>query len=251
MLKASPEYQALIKDNPMMEQMMSDPNYLKQLFSPENIKLMRQLEQSGFGRMGGFGGNMFETTEELTTDQLRQRYATQIAQIEEMGFVVDDNVLQTLHRFHGNVDRTIDFLINYDCLLQIDTDCFLLIKTMDKVPVLLDRVKSQCPNLCPVFYPAEVSEKQVMKVLKEKKRLPKASKVCSICEGNEGEMSPQVVCDYDLEKRKMIVKDVKVLKIELNNKQCVCSSCKRAMNIHNVMNLLVNEPKDSEQVYHL
>ena len=81
---------------------------------------------------------------------------------------------------------------------------------MDRVPVLLERVKKQCPNLCPVFYPAEVSEKQLMKIVKEKKKMPKQSKTCSICESEEGQMTPQVFCDYDLQTKRMIVKDVKV-----------------------------------------
>ena len=81
---------------------------------------------------------------------------------------------------------------------------------MDRVPVLLERVKKQCPNLCPVFYPAEVSEKQLMKIVKEKKKMPKQCKKCSICESAEGQMTAQVFCDYDLQMKRMIVKDVKV-----------------------------------------
>ena len=81
---------------------------------------------------------------------------------------------------------------------------------MDKLPVLLDKVKQQCPTLCPVFYPGEVTEKQVMKMVKEKKRMPKQSKKCALCESREGELNPQVFCDYDIQERKMIVKDVKV-----------------------------------------
>ena len=87
---------------------------------------MRQLEgcgihptSTGLGGMGNMSSTPFSRTEQLSSEQIRQRYSTQIAQIEEMGFVVDDNVLQTLHRFHGNVDATIDFLINYDCLFSI------------------------------------------------------------------------------------------------------------------------------------
>ena len=81
---------------------------------------------------------------------------------------------------------------------------------MDRVPVLLERVKKQCPNLCPVFYPAEVSEKQLMKIVKEKKKMSNQCKTCSICESEEGQMTPQVFCDYDLQTKRMIVKDVKV-----------------------------------------
>lgn len=125
-MQSIPEYQELLKSNPNLAQMMKDPNYLRSIFSPENIRLMRQLEgfgihptSTGLGGMGNMSSNPFSRTEQLSSEQIRQRYSTQIAQIEEMGFVVDDNVLQTLHRFHGNVDATIDFLINYDCLFSI------------------------------------------------------------------------------------------------------------------------------------
>lgn len=218
----TPEYQQMAQSNPAMAELMTSPEYLKQAFTPEMLALARQLQGSGmggmngmgsmggFGDMGGFGGmggfGMPQQREQLTSEQIRERYPTQIAQIEEMGFIVDDNALQILHRFNGNVDRTIDYLINYACL-------FNLLLEMDKLPILLDKVKQQCPILCPVFYPGEVTEKQVMKMLKDKKRVPKPSKKCAICESHVGEMKPQVICDYDVQTRKMIVKDVKVCNV--------------------------------------
>lgn len=118
----TPEYQQMAQSNPMMAEMMTSPEYLKQALSPEMIQLARELQGSGLGGMNGLGGmsglggmnglGSFGARQELTSEQIRQRYPTQIQQIEEMGFFVDDNVLQMLHRFNGNVDRTIDFLIN-------------------------------------------------------------------------------------------------------------------------------------------
>lgn len=86
---------------------------------------------------------------------------------------------------------------------------------MDKVEIVLEKLKKQCPNLCPVFYPGDISEKQVMKLVKEKGKMPKISKKCSICENNEGKMNAQVFCDYDLEGRKMIIKSVKVCNMDI------------------------------------
>lgn len=78
--------------------------------------------------------------------------------------------------------------------------------------------------------------------------MPKQSKKCALCESREGELNPQVFCDYDIQERKMIVKDVKVKQSLLYLKQCICPTCKRAMDIRTIMNLLVNQSKDSEEV---
>ena len=109
----------MAQSNPQMAEMMTNPEYLKQMLSPEMLQLAKELQGSGLGSYGGlssFGGmgglGSFGARQELTSEQIRQRYPAQIQQIEEMGFFVDDNVLQMLHRFNGNVDRTIDFLIN-------------------------------------------------------------------------------------------------------------------------------------------
>ena len=40
--------------------------------------------------------------------------------------------------------------------------------------------------------------------------MPKQCKKCSICESAEGQMTAQVFCDYDLQMKRMIVKDIKV-----------------------------------------
>ena len=61
-------------------------------------------------------------------------------------------------------------------------------------------------------------------------------------------MTAQVFCDYDLQMKRMIVKDIKVFTEMHLIKQCVCPLCKQAMNIHSVMTLLANESKDSEEV---
>lgn len=62
--------------------------------------------------LGGLGG-MRRPVENLGPDEIRVRYPNAIQQIEEMGFNVDDNVLQVLHRFNGNVEQTINFLMSY------------------------------------------------------------------------------------------------------------------------------------------
>ena len=76
--------------------------------------MMHQLKQSGLlnGMNPEMGLGQFGSDAPiLTSEQIRQKYANEIAQIEAMGFTVDDNVLQTLERFKGNVEMTLNFLL--------------------------------------------------------------------------------------------------------------------------------------------
>ena len=75
-------YQTMAKSNPQLAEMMSDPEFIKQMFTKENIQTMRQLQQS----------NIYPQMD---------------------GFTVDDHVLQVLHRFEGDVQSTINFLMGF------------------------------------------------------------------------------------------------------------------------------------------
>ena len=125
LLQRSPEYEQLAKNNPLMAQLMTNPEMLRQSLSPQNLRIMRELERSGalsgmgagmgtgmgagmgmgWGQMPGMGAPV------MTSEQIRQKYPNEISQIEAMGFTVDDNLLQTLYRFQGNVEMTINFLM--------------------------------------------------------------------------------------------------------------------------------------------
>lgn len=97
-----------------MAQMLTNPTLLKQSLTPENLRMMHQLQRSGLldGMNPGMGLGQFGSDAPiLTSEQIRQKYVNEIAQIEAMGFTVDDNVLQTLERFKGNVEMTLNFLL--------------------------------------------------------------------------------------------------------------------------------------------
>lgn len=107
-------YQTMAKSNPQLAEMMSDPEFIKQMFTKENIQTMRQLQQSNiYPQMDGFGMGVNRTVENLSPDDIRIRYPDAIHQIEDMGFTVDDHVLQVLHRFEGDVQSTINFLMGF------------------------------------------------------------------------------------------------------------------------------------------
>ena len=81
---------------------------------------------------------------------------------------------------------------------------------MQNVPFLLENIERRCPVLRPVYLPKGITEDLVLKRLEEKKKLPKPSNKCSICESVEGTMSLQIQCKYDLEYQTASVVGVQV-----------------------------------------
>ncbi|KAK8825103.1 hypothetical protein WA556_006392, partial [Blastocystis sp. ATCC 50177/Nand II] len=112
MMELMPEYQELARSNPMLAEMMKNPEMLRQSLTPENIRLAQAMQgMQGMNMpMPGAMPNLM-TRNNLTSEEIRTRYPQAIQQIEEMGFTVDDNLLQTLHRFNGNVEMTLNFLM--------------------------------------------------------------------------------------------------------------------------------------------
>ena len=117
MMKTMPQYQEIVRSNPQLEQMMNNPEMIRQMFSKENLQLARDLEAAGLGGMGGIGGSQgfggLPRQQPMTPDEIRTRYPNEIKQLEEMGIHVDDQVLMLLHRFNGNVEWTLNCL--YEC----------------------------------------------------------------------------------------------------------------------------------------
>ena len=126
MMKTMPQYQEMVRSNPQLDQIMSIPEMIRQMFSKENLQLARDLEAAGLGGMGGmdgmggmggmggsqgFGG--LPRQQPMTPDEIRNRYPNEIKQLEEIGIRVDDQVLMLLHRFNGNVEWTLNYL--YEC----------------------------------------------------------------------------------------------------------------------------------------
>ena len=109
----------MARDNPQMAQLTTNPEILRQSLSPQNLRIMRELERSGVlqGMRGGMGSGMGwgqtagMRTAVMTSEEIRQKYANEVSQIEAMGFTIDDNLLQTLNRFQGNVEMTLNFLL--------------------------------------------------------------------------------------------------------------------------------------------
>ena len=116
MMESMPEYQEMARSNPLLAEMMKNPENLRQTLTPENIRLAQSLQGLNLPMPGAMPN--LTARRNLTSEEIRTRYPQSIQQIEEMGFTVDENLLQTLHRFNGNVEMTLNFLMQYGCLLH-------------------------------------------------------------------------------------------------------------------------------------
>ena len=66
----------------------------------------------GLGNFGGFGNFSTQQQQEPTTEELRTRYATQLQQMQDMGFWDEEANLRALHRSQGNVSAAVEFILS-------------------------------------------------------------------------------------------------------------------------------------------
>jgi ubiquilin len=93
---------------------MSDPNFLRQMFDPNSIQAMSQLQRS-LGIMSGTSGNNLGTSFgsfiAAQNNNPEERYRVQLATLRSMGFQDTQASIRALDRTGGNVDRAVDLLI--------------------------------------------------------------------------------------------------------------------------------------------
>ncbi|KAI3665274.1 hypothetical protein L6452_43898 [Arctium lappa] len=127
--------------NPQLREMMQNPDFIRQMTSPETMQQMMALQQSLFSQLGrqqstvdvgqtggGTGApanigvdmlrNMFNglgtggfTTPNNSNVPPEERYATQLAQLQEMGFFDTRENLQALAATAGNVHAAVERLL--------------------------------------------------------------------------------------------------------------------------------------------
>ncbi|XP_071735338.1 ubiquitin domain-containing protein DSK2b-like [Rutidosis leptorrhynchoides] len=141
-LGLNPQMQRMLESNPQLREMMQNPDFIRQLTSPETMQQMMTLQQSLFsglgqqqttrdlGQTGGAtaGGpgnmnldmlmNMFGalgtggfTAPNNSNVPPEERYATQLSQLQEMGFFDTRENLQALTAAAGNVHAAVEWLL--------------------------------------------------------------------------------------------------------------------------------------------
>ncbi|KAL9244805.1 hypothetical protein vseg_018531 [Gypsophila vaccaria] len=140
MINMNPQLRAMTESNPQLREMMQNPEVLRQLASPEIMQQMLSLQQSLFPAMnrpqtnqdplqtgGGTGNpnmglemlmNMFGglgagglTTPENSNVPPEELYATQLTQLQEMGFFDAQENIRALQATRGNVHAAVERLL--------------------------------------------------------------------------------------------------------------------------------------------
>uniref|UniRef100_A0A7N0T960 Uncharacterized protein n=1 Tax=Kalanchoe fedtschenkoi TaxID=63787 RepID=A0A7N0T960_KALFE len=130
LLNFNPQMRTLLDSNPQLREMMQNPEFLRQLTSPETMQQMMTLQQSllpllnqqqgarGAGQGGDAAGletlmSMFSglapNTHAVPPEEL---YATQLGQLQEMGFFDTQENIRALQATSGNVHAAVERLLN-------------------------------------------------------------------------------------------------------------------------------------------
>ncbi|XP_023762618.2 ubiquitin domain-containing protein DSK2b isoform X1 [Lactuca sativa] len=140
-LGMNPQMRSMLESNPQLREMMQNPDFIRQLTSPETMQQMMTLQQSLFsgrqppgtretGQTGvataggpdnmgldmlmnmfgglGTGGFTMPNNSNVPPEEL---YATQLAQLQEMGFFDTRENLQALTATAGNVHAAVERLL--------------------------------------------------------------------------------------------------------------------------------------------
>lgn len=135
-LGLNPQMRSMLESNPQLREMMQNPDFIRQLTSPETMQQMMALQQSLFsgrqppaGQTGGPTGgpdnmgldmlmNMFGglgtggfTMPNNSNVPPEELYATQLAQLQEMGFFDTGENIQALRATAGNVHAAVERLL--------------------------------------------------------------------------------------------------------------------------------------------
>ncbi|KAI3519100.1 hypothetical protein L1887_08125 [Cichorium endivia] len=135
-LGLNPQMRSMLESNPQLREMMQNPDFIRQLTSPETMQQMMTLQQSLFsgrqppaGQTGGATGgpdnmgldmlmNMFGglgtggfTMPNNSNVPPEELYATQLAQLQEMGFFDTGENIQALRATAGNVHAAVERLL--------------------------------------------------------------------------------------------------------------------------------------------
>ncbi|CAK9228661.1 unnamed protein product [Sphagnum troendelagicum] len=141
-MQMQPHLRSLLNQNPHFREMLQSPDFIRQISSPESLQELMQLQQAMSGQrqgrhvpgqapgqtgtgMGGnpnldissllgmFGGlgTVIGNTPEVNTVAPEQLYASQLSQLQEMGFLDTQENVRALVAVGGNVNAAVERLL--------------------------------------------------------------------------------------------------------------------------------------------
>ncbi|KAL0686841.1 hypothetical protein Bca4012_086518 [Brassica carinata] len=99
-MSLNPQLQSLMDSSPQVREMMQNPEFLRMLSTPETMQQMMSLQQS-----------LLSGNRSTTTVPPQELYATQLLQLEEMGFFDRAENIRALRATNGNVNAAVERLL--------------------------------------------------------------------------------------------------------------------------------------------
>jgi ubiquilin len=115
MLNMHPQARQMMEANPQMRETLANPEFLRQMMDPENLRAMARMQQL-FGDAtagGGFGaglGSPFAPAAPVGPPE--EVYASQLSQLNDMGFFSQEENIRALQATGGNVHAAVERLLS-------------------------------------------------------------------------------------------------------------------------------------------
>ena len=138
----NPQIKALCDMNPAIKGMITNKEFMKSMFSPENLEKMKNIQEGNFNQPqfnpnlgniknnfnfnnnnNNFGFNLFNpnmmnmnmnqnNSNNMTIEQLKEKYKNEIQTIKDMGFDNEEKIINALQKTNGNINASIERLIS-------------------------------------------------------------------------------------------------------------------------------------------
>ena len=144
----NPQIKALCDLNPAIRSMITNKEFMKSMFSPENLEKMKNIQEgkmdpnqfnpnfgnfnnnfnnnnfnnfnnNNFGLFNMFNPNMMnqpnifsQGNSNMTKEQLKEKYKNEIKAIKDMGFDDEEKIINALQKTNGNINASIERLIS-------------------------------------------------------------------------------------------------------------------------------------------
>jgi ubiquilin len=135
-MNMQPQLRTMMNQNPQFREMMQNPDFIRQMSSPESLQALMQLQQTLMGQRGGLApgqnlGGGLGGAPGMNMDALldmfdglggppaplnqgvppETMYASQLSQLQEMGFLNAQENIQALSASGGNITVAVERLL--------------------------------------------------------------------------------------------------------------------------------------------
>ncbi|KAG2389011.1 hypothetical protein C9374_014411 [Naegleria lovaniensis] len=129
LINSNPMLQQMTQNNPMLRTMLSNPQFIQQVMQLQGMLNQPQGGTTNTSTTTGgntfpqmpnpflfgnpwMGGQMPTTTTTANTQPPRERFASQLSQLQEMGFFDEQSNIEALLATNGNVNAAVEYLLS-------------------------------------------------------------------------------------------------------------------------------------------